>query len=258
MSTNVFTAFPKMDYTREFLADQEKARIGQKIPRRLLITYANLGELFKKATTENPTRFLGLGRGVEESSLEFSSDIKTVTDIFGNSETTINHIEITQNFSPVTLRVGSELHKVMFQILDEKDLDRLSMFEILVVKAFWGQEINGKFYFPAELHLNSTIAPQSFGGDHHIDLPINTYPSNDKLIGWADIEDDDDGNKIATFYKVGGSVPDAPTFTRVTNPSNPKTSGLYELVSTGEYALSADTTASAEKTYYSCSSAQAA
>ena len=203
------TKFPAIDYTEEFLADNAKAQNGQKIPRRLLITYLNLGELYRLATVAKPTRFIGLGRGVEDSSLEFNPDTEKVTDIFGNTETTVNKIEIAQNFSPVTLRVGSELHKIMLQILDEKDFSRLSTFDILVVKAFWAHTFNGVTYFPAELHRNCTVTPQSLGGSNYVDMPINTDLSNDKLVGWASISEDENGNKTATFYEVGADIPEA-------------------------------------------------
>lgn len=203
------TKFPAIDYTQEFLADNSKAQNGQKIPRRLLITYLNLGEAYSKASTSSPTKFVGLGRGVEDSSIELNPDTAKVTDIFGNTEVTVNKMEITQNFSPVTLRVGSELHRVMLEILDKKDFARLSLFEIMVVKAFWGQTFNGKTYYPAELHRNCTVTPQSIGGSSYVDMPINTDMSNDKLVGWASISEDENGNKTATFYNVGDDVPTA-------------------------------------------------
>lgn len=201
------TKFPSIDYTSEFLSTDTTAKAGQKIKRNLLITYLNLGEAFATATESKPTKFVGLGRGVEDSAIELNPDTSKVTDIFGNTEVTVNKMEITQNFSPVTLRVGSELHKVMLEILDKKDFARLSMFEIMVVKAFWGKTINGKTYYPAELHRNCTVTPQSIGGSSYVDMPINTDMSNDKLVGWASINEDENGEKIATFYAVGDDIP---------------------------------------------------
>lgn len=206
MPTTV-TTFPALDYSREFMTHVANARQGQMIRRPNLACYINLGTPFRSATAQSPTDFRGLGRGTESSAIAYNLDKTKQTDIWGNVEVRYNKAEPTQSYDQCVARVGSKLHKTMFEIMDKDELEKLSMFEILVVKKFWSQEFNGKLYYYAELHRNCGVGPKEYGGNEYIDMPLDVDYSNDKTLGWASVGEDENGEKVATFYKVGDDIP---------------------------------------------------
>lgn len=208
MPTTV-TTFPELDYSREFMTHLPNARNGQMIRRPNLASYINLGTAFKTATEQSPTDFRGLGRGTESSAIAYNLDKTKQTDIWGNTETRYNKSQPTQNFEPSTARVGSKLHKTLLEIMDKDELEKLSMFEILVVKRFWSQTFGDTTYYYAELHKNCAVGPREFGGSDYLDMPLDVDYSNDKILGWASIGEDENGEKIATFYEVGDDIPGA-------------------------------------------------
>lgn len=160
------------------MADELKYNLsndGQKAERRLQADYVNVG------THEKPEWELQ-GYGVEESALEYNSEVNTVTDITGNTETTVDSMAPQRSMEPNTVRKGSKLHLKLIDIIRRKAWSELSLFEILHVRGYIGEE--GKL--DAELHRNCTIEPVSEGGSGTVDMPINMYYSNDKVLGTVD------------------------------------------------------------------------
>jgi hypothetical protein len=142
--------------------------------RELLVTAVNVA-------TSGTDDWAVIGAGIEDSAIEFNADVQTVTDILGKTETRVNKIEPQQSFDPHTIKTGSKLSVKLLDIMSRNALSELSGFDVLVIHAYIGS--SGALY--AEKHKNCTIVPTSIGGSSDVDMPIDVYFSNDKVIGTA-------------------------------------------------------------------------
>lgn len=148
---------------------------GQKADRKLLMTFVNVG-----STSESPEWEI-LGRGVEDSSIEYNHDVDQTTDILGMSDTTVSPAKPTQELDPNTIRGGNKLSEKILDIERRKALSELSSFDILVVHSYLGTATTGPF--TAEMHKGCTIVPTSLGGSSYVDMPLTVYLSNDTDLG---------------------------------------------------------------------------
>lgn len=147
---------------------------GQKADRKLLMTFVNVG-----STSESPEWEI-LGRGVEDSSIEYNHDVDQTNDILGMSDTTVSPAKPTQELDPNTIRGGNKLSERILDIERRKALSELSSFDILVVHCYLGTA-DGPF--TAEMHKGCTIVPTSLGGSSYVDMPLTVYLSNDTDLG---------------------------------------------------------------------------
>lgn len=149
---------------------------NQKAERKLLVTCVNTN------THESPT-WTVIGAGVEDSSVAYNADIKTITDILGITETTVNKLEPSQSLEPMTIRGGNKLLENLTDIIERNAVSELSQFEVLLIRAYIDEGTDGTHKYHAELHSNCTITPQSVGGSAYVDMPITINFSNDKKLG---------------------------------------------------------------------------
>lgn len=151
---------------------------NEKAARKLLVTAINVGD---SITAQSGTpKWQVVGAGVEDSAIELNPDVETVTDILGITETTVNKLETAQTLDPMTIRGGSDLALKLHNLVKNKEYAKLSMFEVMIIFAYIGDDTNG---YEAEVHENCTITPQSMGGSAYVDMPIDINFSNDKKYG---------------------------------------------------------------------------
>ncbi len=148
---------------------------GKKAERKLFATYVNVG-------TSEEKDWQIVGKGVEESAVEFNFETETVKDILGLTETTITTSAPQQDLEPSTVRAGSKLHEKLLTLISLNDTSAFSTFEVMQAWGFVGEE--GQLY--AEVHKNCTVVPTSLGGSANVDMPISIYFSNDKEVGTVD------------------------------------------------------------------------
>ena len=153
---------------------------GVKATRKLLLTLVDVSD------GETPEWEL-VGRGVEESAIELNPNTETVTDVLGITETSVTKWEPNQSFDPNTVRGGSKLNFKLHKIWQDKALEKLSLFKVLIVYAYIDGATSGAF--EAEMHKHSTINITSIGGSAYVDLPIEISFSNDIQKGTATITD---------------------------------------------------------------------
>ena len=156
---------------------------NQKAERKLLVTCVNMGDSI--AETNGTPKWVPIGAGVEDSSIEFSPETEKKTDIFGTTETTINKLELSQSMDPMTVRGGNPLLFKLNDILERNALSEFALFEVMIIRAFVkeGEAVGG---YHAEVHKNCTITPQRQGGSAYVDMPITIDYSNDKVLGTVD------------------------------------------------------------------------
>ncbi len=149
---------------------------NQKAARKLLVTAVNAG-------TPDAPEWEVVGRGVQDSSIEFNPDIETVNDILGNTETDVKSFEMSQDLEPMTVRGGSKLALKIYDINKRRAYTEFAQFEVLLIFGYVSTPSDG---FTAEKHINCTVTPQSEGGDAHVDMPITITFSGDKELGLVD------------------------------------------------------------------------
>lgn len=152
---------------------------GQKAERRLEMHFVNVG-------TEAAKDFEILGRGVEDASTEFGHDASQVTDIIGITDVELSPAKPVLELDPNTIRGGQKLNAKLLDIERRNATSELGLFEVLNVHCYLG---NTAGPFPAELHKNCSIVPQSLGGSSYVGMPMSVYLSNDKTLGTVTIAD---------------------------------------------------------------------
>ena len=145
---------------------------GQRAERKLLITVVEWTE--GTGTSATQVREI-LGTRTEDSSIEYNSDIETMTDIRGINYTDINRTQPQQSFDPFLVLGGSKLGALLNDIRRRNAVSELNQFNLYVITAFVGT--TGAY--EAERHSNCTISYDSFGGDSNVNFPITVYYSND-------------------------------------------------------------------------------
>lgn len=167
----------KYSATKFALAENQKAE------RKLLVTCVNLGDSI--TASEGSPLWQPIGAGVEDSSIEFNPETEKKTDIFGNTETSVNKLELAQGMDPMTVRGGNPFLFDLNDKIERNALSELSLYEVMIIRAFVKEgEAEGGYH--AEVHKNCTITPQSQGGSAYVDMPINIDYSNDKVLGTVD------------------------------------------------------------------------
>ncbi|MDD6313305.1 MAG: hypothetical protein PUB08_07630 [Firmicutes bacterium] len=141
--------------------------------RKLLVTAVNTG------TSSEPVWEV-VGVRVEDSSIDYNPDTETFTDILGITYTDIKKTEPAQDVEPFTIRGGSILAAQLDDIMQRNALSELSLFDVLVIRGFYGTSTNG---YKAEKHSGCTIEVKSIGGDSNVNMPICIHYSNDKTFG---------------------------------------------------------------------------
>lgn len=184
---------------------------NEKAQRKYLVTAVDISDAAFNGGGFNPSsaEWFIVGLGVEDSSIEYNPDTETVTDILGITETTVNKLETEQDLDPMTVRGGSKLAKKLYELLRDMDLSKFSMFNVMQIHAYAADNASGPF--PAEVHKNCTLTPQSLGGDSYVDMPININFSNDKVLGTANIwkyseSDNGSGSTAITFTATSSTT----------------------------------------------------
>ena len=156
---------------------------GLKADRKLEMIFVNMG-------TSETAEWEILGRGVEEASVAFNHDTNQATDILGITDTVVSPAKPEFDLDPCTIRGGQKLSEKLLDIERRNAIAELGQFEILHVHCYLGTAPS----FTAELHKNCTIVPQSLGGSSYVDMPMNVYLSNEKVLGTATV-----ANGVPTF-----------------------------------------------------------
>ncbi len=154
---------------------------NQKAARKLLVTCVNLGDSI--TLTDGKPEWVPVGVGVEDSAIELNPESSKVTDILGITESSVDKLAPSQSFSPMTIRGGNKLLFKLVDIVERNALSELSLFEVMIVKAFINEGTDDEPAYRAEVHKNCTITPQSIGGSAHVDMPVNIDYSNNKVLG---------------------------------------------------------------------------
>ena len=154
------------------MPNQFNLSAGQRAARKLLITVAE----WKETTGSSQTTVREiLGTRVEDSSIEYNTDMETMTDVRGITYTDVNKTEPQQNFDDQPIIGGALLQAKLNDIRSRNALSELNQFTVYIITAFIGDSTNG---YAAEKHENCTILYTSLGGDSYVNMSIELHLSN--------------------------------------------------------------------------------
>ncbi len=127
-----------------------------------------------------------IGDKVEEMSLEMNPNVETVTDITGNTTTTLDKYEVQTSVSPMRARKESKLFAVLYEIVkNEKTLSDVER-TFLCVNVFdkTGEGAEATY---AAWTQKGVVAVQSYGGNTQgLDIPFNIHWVGKRIHGTFD------------------------------------------------------------------------
>lgn len=125
------------------------------------------------------------GYKTEEAALEFNPDSETITDVLGDTYTTVNKLERAMSFEPNTIRPVAnrgKLNENLHEITRRNELSKMSEFKVLLVYAYVGTSSA----IAADMYPSCTIIPQSLGGSSRTDFPYDINFGGEPVHGTVD------------------------------------------------------------------------
>ncbi len=144
--------------------------------RKLLVTFVDVSEDGSTPVWE------AQGYKTEDSALELNPDIKTITDVLGETYTDVNKLEQEQSFEPNTLRAGSKLNPLLHTWWRRGQLEKFAGRKVMVGHGYIGTDGS----FAATLWDSCTLVPQSIGGDSRVNFPFNINFGGKQITGKID------------------------------------------------------------------------
>ncbi len=114
-----------------------------------------------------------------EGVMAYNPTITTVTDILGETYTTVDGLATKITFDPNTLRMGSKLSEKLLEITRDQDYAKYSEFKVLVVYGMLGSD----GAYEADMDEGCTINPNSLGGTSRVNMPFDITFSGKRTKG---------------------------------------------------------------------------
>ena len=139
-----------------------------------------LAHFIDASTTPDTPKYVRLGSGIEEMSIEMGANVVKTNDITGTTETYIDKYEKSQSVEPYFAVVGDDLFVRLQAIVDEdKTLDELNT-SVVDVK-MWEELMDGSY--PA-VKEEAVIEVVSWGGSTEgYQIPFNIHRTGVKTKG---------------------------------------------------------------------------
>lgn len=139
--------------------------------------------VFADVGTSSTPEWELIGDKVEEMSLEMNPNVETVTDITGNTSTTLDKYEVQTSVSPMRAKKESKLFNILYEIVKEEktlsDVERT----FLCVNVF-DKNGDGEAATYAAWTQKGVVAVQSYGGGTSgLDIPFNIHWTGKKTHG---------------------------------------------------------------------------
>lgn len=155
---------------------------NQTVDRKLLVACLNTG------TNEAPV-WSPVGKRVEDSSAEYDWGEESVTDIFGNTYTSMSNPKITQTFDPWQLDAGDKAQlKIWNAAIRDQDTNALCNMDMLILHMYAGTKDTAFF---AERYASCAVKPTSLGGagGGKLGMPIDVAYGGERTIGTAAVKE---------------------------------------------------------------------
>ena len=119
------------------------------------------------------------GYKVEEANIDLSPDVTEITDILGNTYSSIDGMKTAMDFGSNILRMGAKLNELMLKYWRNGELNRFAEFKAFIGYGFIGTE----GAFEADMFEKCTVFPNSIGGSSRIDMPFRISFGGSKVQG---------------------------------------------------------------------------
>ena len=171
-----------------------------RIYRKLLATIAEWTEgSGRSATTKREL----LGLYTPDSSIEFNSDIQTVTDVLGITHGDVEKTEPVQTFDPHYLMDDSDLDEYMVENAMKNNFNAFNgQFTVYVVAMWMDSGTSSSHAYSTAKHSNCSIFPTSLGGEAYTGMPLEVHFSNDITEGTVNTIDVTSGASPAFAFSA--------------------------------------------------------
>ena len=122
------------------------------------------------------------GYKIPSASVETNPDSETMTDILGDTHTTVNKFEPVITFEPHRLFTGDKIGAILLQYFRDGSLEKFSQFKCILIYGFLGTE----GAYQADLYNECTILPNSIGGESYVEMPFEVHFGGEKTQGTVD------------------------------------------------------------------------
>ena len=131
--------------------------------------------------TENTLEIIG--KGIEEASISPSAEIESVTDILGNTETTLSSYEKTTDLDPVYMEGGNKFAEFLDNLEETNAILDDCKATFLVVKMY--KTSTGSKYVAWE--QDTIVELTEFGGDTKgVNMPCTLHWVGERTMGTFD------------------------------------------------------------------------
>jgi len=139
--------------------------------------------LFADVSDTTPPDWELIGDKVEELNLAMNPNVSTVTDITGETKTTLDKYQVQTDVSPMKARKDSKLAAILYDIVkEEKTLSDVEH-TFLVVNVF-DSTTTGEVTTYAAWTQKAVVAVQNYGGNTEgLDIPFNIHWIGKKTYG---------------------------------------------------------------------------
>lgn len=153
---------------------------NQTIERKLLVCCLNTG------TADGPV-WSPVGKRVEDSSAEYDWGEESVTDILGDTYTSMSAPKITQSFDPYQLDGADRAQlKIWNDAIRNQDTGAMCNNDMLILHMYAGTKDTAFF---AERYAACAVKPTSLGGASKLAMPIEVVYGGQRTIGTAAVKE---------------------------------------------------------------------
>lgn len=153
---------------------------NQTIERKLLVCCLNTG------TADDPV-WSPVGKRVEDSSAEYDWGEESVTDILGDTYTSMSAPKITQSFDPYQLDGADRAQlKIWNDAIRNQDTGAMCNNDMLILHMYAGTKDTAFF---AERYAACAVKPTSLGGASKLAMPIEVVYGGQRTIGTAAVKE---------------------------------------------------------------------
>ena len=153
---------------------------NQTIERKLLVCCLNTG------TADDPA-WSPVGKRVEDSSAEYDWGEESVTDILGDTYTSMSAPKITQSFDPYQLDGADKAQlKIWNDAIRNQDTGAMCNNDMLILHMYAGTKDTALF---AERYAACAVKPTSLGGASKLAMPIEVVYGGQRTIGTAAVKE---------------------------------------------------------------------
>ena len=156
--------------------------------RNALILYVDVADQ-TGAWSPSAAEWEAQGYKTEDAALEFNPDKTTVTDILGDTYTTVEKLERQMAFEPNTIRPianRGKMNQLLHEYTRRGQLSKMQEFKVMIAYGYISKTSSATppvISYEADVYPASTITPQSLGGSSRVNFPYDIDLGGEPMFG---------------------------------------------------------------------------